>query len=292
MRIDQRDGRSGVTMTFGPPAVYFDHWAIRLFSQAGELQDRFVETLHRRAATFVLSTWNMAEFSGHTDVQNALDAERLLDRLMPRVYVTDFDFERAMNMDMEALEKNLRVFMPPSRWVLKGMAQRAQANDEPLSLRGLLAEATLQRDRLGPVFDTLARDVREKILEMRESPAYVKAARDGRLGKDRPRLFAVLGELQREFIIDPSSVVTTNDVTDMLHAALPAMGCDFVLLDAAWVSRVEKLGRRATEHGFGLPLARCFSRRDDGIERFLAALERFEKREPTAKNEDTRPEVQ
>lgn len=275
MKINADDDPPTLTMTFGPPAIYFDHWAIRLFSKPGERQDRLVELVHRKHGTFVLSVWNLAEFSGLTDIQNGVDAERMLDRLMPRVYVTDFDLERSMRHDQEALEKDLRVFMPPCQWLVRGMLERALTNDEPLSLRGLISEATRERERLGPMVEAMNCEIRDKMLEMRQSPSYVQAARDVRLGGDWPRHWNVLGELQRELIIRPESVITTNDVSDLMHAALPAMGCDFVLLDGAWVSRVEKLGRRAKEHGFDLPLAQCFSKRDDGIERFLQGLEQF-----------------
>ena len=52
MKIEKRDqGHLALTMTFGPPTVYFDNWAIRAFSDDRALQDRFVELLHRKAAT-------------------------------------------------------------------------------------------------------------------------------------------------------------------------------------------------------------------------------------------------
>jgi hypothetical protein len=142
-------------------------------------------------------------------------------------------------------------------------------------VRGLFTEAYHERERLGPDLDAMTRAVRDKLLEQRAMPVYVERARLSRPDYRRPRLCVVLGELQRDLILDPAATLTQNDVMDLLHAALPSMGCDFLLLDCPWVNRVETMGRRARDNGFDLPLAQCFSKRNNGLLRFLDALKQF-----------------
>ncbi len=62
----------------------------------------------------------------------------------------------------------------------------------------------------------------------------------------------------------------------MLHAAMPINCCDYVLLDGAWAERVEKMRRRIAKVGSVMPLAKCFSRRNDGVQAFLGELEAFD----------------
>ena len=267
-----------VVQTFAAPSIYFDHWAIRAFSDDVALQDRLVQLVHRKEATFVLSAWNMAEFAGPSDPKHAEDAERFLDRLMPNIYLSDFNLEEALRRDDWALARDVRAFMPPYRWALKMLGDRSASTAAPLTTQGLLTQAHAERDRLGPFVDATKQGILEAFQVVKADPAYIEKARKSKPSDPRPRLWVVLSELMRDFTLDPKAQVETNDVADLFHAALPVMACDFVLLDAAWVSRVKRLAVRAQEGGYALPLAQCFSRRDDGLARFLDALEAFEKR--------------
>ena len=64
---------------------------------------------------------------------------------------------------------------------------------------------------------------------------------------------------------------------DLLHAAMPVNCCDFVLLDGPWAERVEKMRPRVSKTAMEMPIASCFSQRNNGVESFLAALENFDR---------------
>jgi hypothetical protein len=86
----------------------------------------------------------------------------------------------------------------------------------------------------------------------------------------------ILGELMRNFILDPNARFGHNDLTDYLHAAMPVNCCDYVLLDGPWTERVERMRRRIAQSGVAMSVAKCFSARDNGLDAFLDDLERFE----------------
>lgn len=268
-----------VVQTFAAPSIYFDHWALRTFSDDAALQDRLVQLVHSKEATFVLSVWNMVEFAGPSDPKHAVDAERFLDRLLPNIYLSDFNLEEALRKDDWALARDVRAFMPPYRWALKMLGDRSASTGAPITTQGLLTQAHAERDGLGPFVDAAKQGILEAFQVVKADPAHVEKARNSNPSDPRPRLWVVLSELMRDFILDPKAQVNINDIADLFHAALPVMTCDFVLLDAPWVSRVKRLAERAQEDGYALPLAQCFSKRDDGLACFLDALEAFEKRQ-------------
>ena len=71
-------GQHRVRQTLYAPAVYFDHWALRRFSERRELADRLVAALHAKQATLLVSTQNFAEFAAIEDPHHARDAEAFL----------------------------------------------------------------------------------------------------------------------------------------------------------------------------------------------------------------------
>jgi hypothetical protein len=76
--------------------------------------------------------------------------------------------------------------------------------------------------------------------------------------------------------LDPKVPISENDVIDLLHATIPLNCCDFLLLDARWVERVDKMKRRLAKSSMIMPIARCYSRRNNGVERFFDELEAFD----------------
>lgn len=71
-----------ITQEFQHPAVYLDHWAIRHFAENLEDQDRFIKALHRSHGLWLFSTANLFEFVAMTDLSQAEDAERLIQRAL------------------------------------------------------------------------------------------------------------------------------------------------------------------------------------------------------------------
>ena len=79
----------------------------------------------------------------------------------------------------------------------------------------------------------------------------------------------------RERVLDTNAPFTANDAVDLMHAADAVDYCDLVLLDKAWERRVNGLRKRIAEEGVDMPIARCFSKSNNGIEAFLDAIERW-----------------
>ena len=104
-------------------------------------------------------------------------------------------------------------------------------------------------------------------------PVNVAKVRAVQPNDDRPRTLIILGELMRGFHLDPAAPISDNDVVDLLHAAMPINCCDYARLDGAWAERVEKMKQRIAKTGSTMPLAKCFSSRDQGVQAFLQDLE-------------------
>jgi hypothetical protein len=51
------------------------------------------------------------------------------------------------------------------------------------------------------------------------------------------------------------------------------LGCDYVLLDGKWEQRVRAMADRAAQQGLRINLAKCFSKRNNGLDRFVTELE-------------------
>ena len=86
----------------------------------------------------------------------------------------------------------------------------------------------------------------------------------------------LLGELVRELVLDPKLVITENDMVDLQHAMISIRCCDFVLLDRKWEQRVNTLRRRIEKKQEPqIRIAQCFSKRGNGVEKFLQQLEAF-----------------
>ncbi len=104
---------------------------------------------------------------------------------------------------------------------------------------------------------------------------YRQRARDTLPDARRPRTVVIMVELMRGFVLDQNAELTLNDCIDFLHA-LQVNSCDFVLLDRAWQNRVEEMMRRILQSDPQMEIARCYSRENNGLERFLVDLETFQ----------------
>nr|WP_315205036.1 hypothetical protein [uncultured Albidiferax sp.] len=264
-----------VRQSFISPTVYLDHWAIRLLSDDADLQERFVGLLLRKQGTLLLSNISFAEFARPDDRKHCIAAESFIERILPNIYFTDFAYDKLQAQE-EAEPDNRRKFWPPADLPqLKLFAERAQEAPHGFTMHGFIAMARHLHMHLEPVTKEVVQMIKGGIEAARNDPAYVLKARNLLPNDKRTRSYVVMAELMREFYLDPSLKISDNDIIDLLHAALPVNCCDFVLLDGAWTNRVAKLKQRISQAGSVLTLANCYSRRDDGVSRFLADLESF-----------------
>jgi hypothetical protein len=232
-----------------------------------------VKAIVAKRGTFVLSHTNLAEYANPSDPKHAEAAERFLERLMPNVYLTDFDLEKAEGFERQPDYAGQPMWPSADLPMLKFVAERSLAAETGLSMMGFVTLSHVYRERLSEVFAESNKNILSALNKQRADSAYVAKARRSVPDATRPKTWVVMGELMRELTIDSNASITVNDIVDWQHAILPVSCCDYVLLDGKWEQRVRALTNRVTQQGLHLTLAKCFSKRDNGLERFLSALE-------------------
>jgi hypothetical protein len=269
------ESETWVRQYFVSPSVYLDHWALRLFSDDAQLQDRLVASLLGKGGTLLLSSFSFAEFARDDDRRHAVAAEEFIERLLPNIFLTDFALDKVIEQEQQEHD-NVRRFSPPADLPqLKLFAERAQ--DAPLgfTMRGFIAMARDNYAPLESVTKGTLQTIRVGLEAQRAVPEYVRAALNVRPTSKRTRTLIIMGELMREFILNPNLRLGDNDIMDMIHAALPVNCCDFVLLDGAWTDRVSKMRQRIQSAGTLMSVARCYSRRNNGVLQFLEDLANY-----------------
>jgi hypothetical protein len=80
---------------------------------------------------------------------------------------------------------------------------------------------------------------------------------------------ALTGEIYR----NKARPLDTADASDLMHAVVPCAYCDFVLLDGKWCHYIDQACRCLEDAGEPKQhFARVYSRRHDGVRRFLDDL--------------------
>lgn len=271
-----------VQQGFLSPTVYMDHWAIRLLSDDRTLQDRFVKALQAKRGTLLLSNISLSEFSAASDAHHCRDAEILFSRVMPNIYFTDFALlDKLLAREEAQPDSEMRQIPPPDLWMLKFCAENARDTSGKLTMNGIVTLSHTHRDQLIAATDSMVQMVRHGIERTRNDPFYMAKFRKLMPDGARPRTEIILGELLRDFKLGQTKPISDNDVLDLLHAVMPINCCDFVLLDGPWTERIEKMRRRIQKANLVMPIAQCFSKRNEGVFDFLKGLEGF-KSAPTA----------
>ncbi len=266
-----------VRQSFDSPTVYLDHWAIRMFSDDLELQDRFVNALMSKGGTLLLSHLSLGEFAGATDPRHYRDAEAFLERLLPNIFLTDFALDKVLEQERTEPNNQKRFWPSEDLPQLKFFAERAQSAPLGFTMHGFIALAHINRVELSKLTDCSIRMILGGLESARSDPSYVVKARNVLPSDARPRTLVILGELIRDFNLDSTAPISKNDAIDLLHAAMPVNCCDYVLLDGPWAERVEKMRQRIVKAATNMPIARCFSKRGNGVAAFLTDLEAFVK---------------
>lgn len=279
MPIDFFTASDGIhaRQSFVSPTVYLDHWAVRLFSDDLHLQDRFVSVLMSKGGTLLLSNFSFVEFAAASDPQHCYDTETFIERLLPNIYLTDFALDKVLEKE-KGERNNAKRFWPSADLPqLKLFIERTQPGSSGLTMRGFISLAYANRTQLSQSTEELIHVVRDGLNSARSDTSYVAKARKVRPSDERSRTFIILSELLRGFNLDPKATISRNDVIDLFHAAMPLNCCDYILLDGPWAERVAKMKHRISKTSMKMPVAKCFSQRDNGVEAFLADLEAFDK---------------
>lgn len=269
-------GEVRIRQSFASPTVYLDHWAIRMFSDDHGLQDRLVNAINGKGGTLLLSHISLSEFAAATDARHAADAEAFIERLLPNIFLTDFALDKVLERERSEPNNAKRFWPSADLPQLKLFGERAQDAPHGFSMKGFISLAHSNRAAINEVTAEVVHEIKCGIEAARAEPAYVAKARSCQPNDDRPRTLVILGELMRGFHLDPAAPISDNDVIDLLHAVMPINCCDYVLLDGPWTERVEKMRQRIAKTGSIMPLAKCFSSRDQGVATFLHDIEHFE----------------
>ncbi len=83
----------------------------------------------------------------------------------------------------------------------------------------------------------------------------------------------LLRELAGSLLLDGGTRLVRNHAIDLLRAVVPVAYCDLVLLDKHWQTQVDRVRSYFGEAGISVPVAKVFSAKENGIERFLRELE-------------------
>lgn len=159
---------------------------------------------------------------------------------------------------------------------MRARGKRIDLLTDGFTPQGVAELAYQNRAGINDMIRSIAQSFTAAVAKARADPNYVHKSHNTPLDDSRPRTLLILGELLRGFILDSGAQMSENHAVDLLHAAMPLNCCDFVLLDGPWAERVAKMKLRLARSSMVMPLAKCFSQRNDGVNAFLADLENFD----------------
>ena len=166
-------GQHRVRQTLYAPAVYFDHWALRRFSERRELADRLVAALHAKQATLLVSTQNFAEFAAIEDPHHARDAEAFLDRCLPHLYFADFATDPGF-MLVHGKPADT-VDAPDDNWLAIALVALWHANGEKLTTADLFITDEAHRAVLLDAFQDMKSSVAAMVQAIKKDDGVLKA---------------------------------------------------------------------------------------------------------------------
>jgi hypothetical protein len=259
-----------------PPTVYLDHWALRAFSEDQEWASRLTVALSSQEGTLALSWANLAEFTKVTDQRQARLAGTLIEANLPRIFLLEVNPFTVIER-----EDHLLAGGPPVPPHGDQDFLRALVMLKPRALTLFTAHnlfTAVQRPGSVTRADSMADMFVSRLATMRDE---IQGDSTLRAALGRPATTVpiqrgtrfILQELVRALILDKGTKITCNDAFDFFHAVVPVAYCDFVLLDGYWETQVNRVRSRFQASDLPVPMAIVFSRRREGIERFIQQLE-------------------
>jgi hypothetical protein len=218
----------------------------------------------------------LAELGAASDPRHVIAAEKFLERCLPHLFLTDFRLDEVLARERNEPSNATRFWPTADLPQLKLFGERFQAAGGGFTMEGFAHMAYEHRTDINVMMSSMAHTMKEAVEKARADPDYVRKARDAPLDDSRPRTLLILGELLRGYILDSNAFMSENDAVDLIHAAMPLNCCDYVLLDGPWAERVAKMKLRLAKSSMVMPIAKCFSRRNEGIGAVLADLENFD----------------
>jgi hypothetical protein len=200
--------------------------------------------------------------------------------LLPRLFFLRFEpfevLKREENFDSgrtrQAPEGDEEVLVTVARlrgvgvsgWTVKGITQPSERRDHLMPTIEAMADQGIEGVRL----------LRTRVDTLKEAQQAKRRRLKGLAGTrraTRPLLWEIITELEANRAGEP----TRQDMIDLFHVVVPCAYCDFVLIDRRWHLAVDRARERMSKEGIEVHVARVFSKPDNGVEQFLAALEVF-----------------
>lgn len=264
-----------VTQAMTSPAVYLDHWALRLISEDAGFSAAITSTLGARRGTLALSWVNLAEFLRVTAPDQSGRAEKLVEANLARLFLIEVDPFVVISRENELLAG-----APPrpphaDADFLRLLARINPRSVAPLSARGLfhgLSDPGVDQ-RSTALADTFIRSVEQLRLGDAIDPTFARVVRADPKGSPlQAGTRFILRELIRPLVVDKHKQTTRNDAMDFFHTIVPVAYCDYVLLDKHWAAQVGHARSRFKRAGMSVPMAAIFSRGRIGVEQLLHEL--------------------
>jgi len=262
------------------PSVYLDHWAFREISDSKTLSKRFSEALLCRGGTLVLSWLNIVEFCKVTIDNQRQNASSFLDKIGPNVFWINPDFFAVAKYE-SGRSGNCNCPLPDREIAtvhLKVLHSKTQ-NQSTASLGGGF-DVVFNSTNIRQQFDELGSLISSQFEWMRGDQEINKSLRKPLqpLKLEQPDLHAtrlIARELIGPLVKQRDLKITHNDAIDLTHTVVPVSYCDYVLLDNGWTARVNQLRARFKKANVYIPMAKVFSKKNDGMESFFKELEGY-----------------
>lgn len=266
-----------VTQVITSPAVYLDHWALRLISEDAGFSAAITGALEARRGTLALSWVNLAEFLRVTAPDQTGRAEELVQANLARLFLIEVD-----PFVVISREDKLLAGAPPQpphadADLLRLLAKINPGSVAPFSARGLFHGLIDPEVDQWPtaLADMFIRSVQQLRLDNTSDPTFARAVRADPKGPPLPvGTRFILHELIRPLVVDQRKQTTQNDAMDFFHTIVPVAYCDYVLLDKHWAAQVDQARSHFKRVGMSVPMAAIFSRGRTGVEQLLDELRR------------------
>lgn len=274
VRFEINEGMLQVRQSFDFPAVYLDHWAVRIFSSGEAERQRFLCALKASGGALVVSHTNLAELTGPADPRHADEAAAFFEAVLPNIYFAMFDVRQAISQEKQPRDTGIRLKAPPDIELLVTVGRERPDDFRPLTITNIIKVIAKHRDRLGATWRESNQELANHINQIRHNPETVEQAKNFSGHPVHVPTLAVMQELLRPIFLDETLSIDRNDAGDIHHAILSIVYCDYALLDGKWEDLHERMKRRFTKLGLTIRTAKVYSKRRHGVERFLRDLER------------------
>jgi len=211
-----------------------------------------------------------------TDRGQAEAAEALVEEILPNAFFLEVNPFEVIEREDRLLSGSQPIAPHADLGFLEAFIYLRPRSVRPFTAHGLFTAA--QESGRNSRFESLADTVVERVEALRETmdsdesfSALIKRLPSGPEIQRGTRY--VLRELSRSFLVDRSIKMTRNHGIDLIHSVVPVAYADLVLVDKHWEAQVERVRGRFIDAGMNVPLARVFSRRANGLERFFGELE-------------------